>query len=67
MSETKRGRGRPAGVSSFSKVTLKELNELFGEDQEILVSRVFLEGRAKAEIKTSEKKEHPPIEATLTF
>ncbi len=41
--QKQRGRGRPQGSTSFTNVTLAELVAKFSDQQEIPVSRVFLE------------------------
>ena len=39
----KAGSGRPPGATSFSQVTLRDLNNIFSPDESIRVSRVWLE------------------------
>lgn len=41
--ETKKQKGRPSGSQSFTHVSLKDLNRLFGQDSSIQVGRVWLE------------------------
>jgi hypothetical protein len=36
-------RGRPKGGTSFTNISLEQLNELFGSKQSIPISRVWLE------------------------
>ena len=42
QTQEKRGRGRPKGSNSFQSVTLKELIEMYSEDTQIPVGRLWL-------------------------
>ena len=58
MSDTKRGRGRPKGGKSFVNVKMSDLDNLFGKQQNIPVSRVWLEKlNISVETKTQSIKE----------
>ena len=66
----KRGRGRPAGSTSFVNVSLADLEQFVGNNSAIPVSRVWLEKMGltvqQVERTISEKSDNPTIEFKLT-
>jgi hypothetical protein len=41
--EAKRGRGRPKGATSFSRIRLGDLNDHLGKEATVMVSKKWLE------------------------
>jgi hypothetical protein len=69
--ETKLKRGRPVGSTSFTTVTLEELNKKFQSSDKIVVGKLWFEGRDGPKIVDPvvllavEPAETPKVEMTL--